>query len=46
MLDKSPTQEASKATQLIECPARRQAKPADPCAMVIFGASAEKIESR
>jgi glucose-6-phosphate 1-dehydrogenase len=27
--------------QLIECPARRQAKPADPCAMVIFGASGD-----
>jgi glucose-6-phosphate 1-dehydrogenase len=40
MLDKSPTQ-MPKAAQLIECPARRQAKPADPCAMVIFGASGD-----
>jgi glucose-6-phosphate 1-dehydrogenase len=40
MLDKSPTQN-SKSTQLIECPARRQAKPADPCTMVIFGASGD-----
>ena len=27
--------------QVIECPPRRQAKPADPCAMVIFGASGD-----
>ncbi len=30
-----------KTAQLIECPARRQAKPADPCTMVIFGASGD-----
>jgi glucose-6-phosphate 1-dehydrogenase len=29
------------ATQLIACPPRRQAKPADPCAMVIFGATGD-----
>jgi glucose-6-phosphate 1-dehydrogenase len=28
-------------TQLIVCPPRRQAKPADPCAMVIFGATGD-----
>jgi glucose-6-phosphate 1-dehydrogenase len=40
MLDKSPTR-MPKSAQLIECPARRQAKPADPCTMVIFGASGD-----
>jgi glucose-6-phosphate 1-dehydrogenase len=40
MLDKASTQMPS-AAQLIECPARRQAKPADPCTMVIFGASGD-----
>jgi len=40
MLDK-PKAEAPKSAQLIECPARRQAKPADPCTMVIFGASGD-----
>jgi glucose-6-phosphate 1-dehydrogenase len=40
MLDKPPTR-IPKAAQLIECPARRQAKPADPCTMVIFGASGD-----
>ena len=40
MLDKPPTR-TPKAAQLIECPARRQAKPADPCTMVIFGASGD-----
>src|SRR6185437_7113860 len=40
MLDKPPTR-MPKAAQLIECPARRQAKPADPCTMVIFGASGD-----
>jgi glucose-6-phosphate 1-dehydrogenase len=29
------------STQLIACPPRRQAKPADPCAMVIFGATGD-----
>jgi glucose-6-phosphate 1-dehydrogenase len=28
-------------TQLVACPPRRQAKPADPCAMVIFGATGD-----
>ena len=27
--------------QVIACPPRRQAKPADPCAMVIFGATGD-----
>ena len=40
MLDKVPTR-TPKTAQLIECPARRQAKPADPCTMVIFGASGD-----
>ena len=40
MLDKVPTR-MPKTAQLIECPARRQAKPADPCTMVIFGASGD-----
>ena len=40
MLDKSPIR-MPHAAQLIECPPRRQAKPADPCAMVIFGASGD-----
>jgi glucose-6-phosphate 1-dehydrogenase len=40
MLDKAPTP-MLKTAQLIECPARRQAKPADPCTMVIFGASGD-----
>jgi glucose-6-phosphate 1-dehydrogenase len=40
MLDKSPTS-IPKAAQLIECPERRQTEPADPCAMVIFGASGD-----
>ena len=29
------------AAQLIQCPPPRQPKPADPCAMVIFGASGD-----
>ncbi len=29
------------AAQLIQCPPARQPKPADPCAMVIFGASGD-----
>ena len=40
MLDK-PKAEAPKPAQLTECPARREAKPADPCTMVIFGASGD-----
>ena len=40
MLDNVPTR-TPKTAQLIECPARQQAKPADPCTMVIFGASGD-----
>ena len=40
MLDKSPTR-MPKTAQVIASPPRRQAKPADPCAMVIFGASGD-----
>jgi glucose-6-phosphate 1-dehydrogenase len=40
MLDKSPTR-MPKTVQVIASPARRQAKPADPCAMVIFGATGD-----
>ena len=40
MLDKPPPRMPT-ATQLIECPARRQPRPADPCTMVIFGASGD-----
>jgi glucose-6-phosphate 1-dehydrogenase len=35
------TTRALDTTQLIACPPRRQAKPADPCAMVIFGATGD-----
>ena len=35
------TAQVPDATQLIACPPRRQAKPADPCAMVIFGATGD-----
>jgi glucose-6-phosphate 1-dehydrogenase len=40
MLDKAPAP-MPRTAQLIECPARRPAKPADPCTMVIFGASGD-----
>jgi glucose-6-phosphate 1-dehydrogenase len=40
MLDELPIKTPRK-TQLISCPPRRQAKPADPCAMVIFGATGD-----
>ena len=40
MLDKSSIQ-TPKTAQLIACPPRHQAKPADPCAMVIFGATGD-----
>ena len=40
MLDKVPIRTPS-ATRLIECPPRREAKPADPCALVIFGATGD-----
>jgi glucose-6-phosphate 1-dehydrogenase len=35
------TTRISDTTQLVACPPRRQAKPADPCAMVIFGATGD-----
>jgi glucose-6-phosphate 1-dehydrogenase len=37
MLDEQTPQ----TTQLVECPPQRQAKPADPCVMVIFGATGD-----
>jgi glucose-6-phosphate 1-dehydrogenase len=37
----SPLIRTSRATQNVEAPARRQARPADPCAMVIFGATGD-----
>ncbi|MGB8898292.1 MAG: glucose-6-phosphate dehydrogenase, partial [Methylocella sp.] len=40
MLDKVPIRTPSTA-RLIECPPRREAKPADPCALVIFGATGD-----
>ena len=40
MLDQRPIKTLRK-TQLISCPPRRRAKPADPCAMVIFGATGD-----
>ena len=40
MLDKLPTRTPPTA-QVIACPPRREAKPADPCAMVIFGATGD-----
>ena len=40
MLDKNPSAGAQ-ATQVIACPPRHQARPADPCAMVIFGATGD-----
>src|SRR4029078_6305860 len=40
MLHKSRTQTPN-TTQLVASPPRRQARPADPCAMVIFGASGD-----
>jgi glucose-6-phosphate 1-dehydrogenase len=40
MLDKLPIR-APQTTQVIARPPRRQAKPADPCAMVIFGATGD-----
>ncbi len=40
MLDKNPSA-GTQATQVIACPPRHQAKPADPCAMVIFGATGD-----
>ena len=40
MLDTVQTR-TPQATQVIACPPRRQTKPADPCAMVIFGATGD-----
>src|SRR6266851_8798917 len=40
MLDKSPTG-SPKTVQVIASQTRRQAKPADPCALVIFGATGD-----
>jgi glucose-6-phosphate 1-dehydrogenase len=40
MLD-APTNRMPRASQVIACPPRRRAKPADPCAMVIFGATGD-----
>jgi glucose-6-phosphate 1-dehydrogenase len=40
MLDKTP-KGMTQTTQLIACPPRREAKTADPCAMVIFGATGD-----
>jgi len=37
MLDNPPAK-LPKTAQVIASPPRRQAKPADPCTMVIFGA--------
>jgi glucose-6-phosphate 1-dehydrogenase len=40
MLDNPPNR-MPPAAQVIACPPRRQAKPADPCTMVIFGATGD-----
>jgi glucose-6-phosphate 1-dehydrogenase len=40
VLDKLPTR-TPQAAKLVACPPRRQAKSADPCAMVIFGATGD-----
>jgi glucose-6-phosphate 1-dehydrogenase len=40
MSDRQSSQGAQ-TTQLLQCPPRRPAKPADPCAMVIFGATGD-----
>jgi len=40
MLDKPQTR-TPQPTQVIACPPHRAAKPADPCAMVIFGATGD-----
>ncbi len=41
MLDKVPLRTPPAPTRVIACPPRHQAKPADPCAMVIFGATGD-----
>jgi len=40
MPDKHPTRKSS-TVEVVELPPRRQARPADPCAMVIFGAGGD-----
>ena len=40
MFDNLPTR-TPQTTQLVACPPRRHAEPADPCAMVIFGATGD-----
>ena len=40
MLDKVPIRTPPGA-QLIACPPKHQARPADPCALVIFGATGD-----
>lgn len=40
MSDNLPTR-TPQTTQLVACPPRRRAEPADPCAMVIFGATGD-----
>src|SRR5262249_54586316 len=40
MSDRQPGQ-APQTTQVLQCPPRRRAKPADPCVMVIFGATGD-----
>jgi glucose-6-phosphate 1-dehydrogenase len=40
MLDKVPTRTPA-AAQMIQCPPRHHAKPTDPCALVIFGATGD-----
>ena len=40
MLDKAPIRTPLGA-QLIACPPKHQARPADPCALVIFGATGD-----
>jgi glucose-6-phosphate 1-dehydrogenase len=41
MLDKVPVRTPAAATRVIACPPRHQARPADPCALVIFGATGD-----
>jgi glucose-6-phosphate 1-dehydrogenase len=41
MLDKVPVRTPPAATRVIACPPRHQARPADPCALVIFGATGD-----
>jgi glucose-6-phosphate 1-dehydrogenase len=41
MLDNPPIRTPQTTTQVIACPPRRDATPADPCAMVIFGATGD-----